>query len=403
MEIILKNLLKRNHLPVLTLIVILIAGVLSASVAFAQTGTEVGVFENLEIKPGVLVEVPVDIHDVENLYGFDLELEFDPSYLQFSDADPQQEGVQVGLGTFLDPGFTMFNIVEPQEGKIKVLMTQFNPSTPKSGDGTLLVLYLTGLKTGQTMLEMSKVDLSTRYGEGIPANGVGTAVDIVTDAPVVTATSIPVIDPIEVTVIPTLEPSQIPPTLTPRPTATFLPTRTSSYGEGTQPVLNTSTPKATGSATQEPPANTATSAPTRTATLMPTQSQAAPTETQGQVTLPTSQPTRAGTDAPAATSISAEPASAVEQEGEETPVVDPTRVSPAEETLAALTEQPNPEVEEGASVKANNTDERLLEKDTAQSPGKLLPWLIGAAALLIIAVGIYFGSRKNRAISEEDK
>lgn len=84
-------------------------------------------------------------------------------------------------------------------------------------------------------------------------------------------------------------------------------------------------------------------------------------------------------------------------------MVDPTRVSPAEETLAALTEQPNPEVEEGASVKANNTDERLLEKDTAQSPGKLLPWLIGAAALLIIAVGIYFGSRKNRAISEEDK
>jgi hypothetical protein len=109
------------------------------------------------------------------------------------------------------------------------------------------------------------------------------------------------------------------------------------------------------------------------------------------------------TEAPAATSISAEPTSAVEQEWEETLAADATSVSPEEETLAAPTEEPESEAEESALEEANNTNERLLTKDTAQNPGKLLPWLIGAAALLIIAVGIYFGSRKNRAITEEDK
>jgi hypothetical protein len=93
----------------------------------------------------------------------------------------------------------------------------------------------------------------------------------------------------------------------------------------------------------------------------------------------------------------------VKQEGEETLVVDPTSASPVDEDLAAPTEQLNPESEESALVEANDTEERLLEKDTAQSPGKLLPWLIGAAALLIIAVGIYFGSWKNREISDENK
>lgn len=355
-------------LPIaLTAIMLLMVGILYNGTVLAQGGTQAGVFETLEIRPGTLVEVPVEIRDVTDLYAFDIEISFDPDYLEFEDADPNKAGIQPGFGTFLDPGMTLVNIIDPEEGLIHVVMSQINPSEPKSGSGNLLVLYLTGLETGQTTLEVTKLELSTRFGEAIPVSGVDAEIVIVTDAPVVTATPIPVIDPIQITEIPTLDPSQIPPTPTTAPSATPMPTRTA-----------TATAQSTQART-EAPGTTPTSAPTRTATL-------APAATQSQ-----------------ATAASAEPTSVVEPEGQETPVVDPTSGSPAEGPIAAPTEQPNPEAEKSASVEANNTDERLLEKDNAQGSGKLLHWLIGAAALLTIAVGIYFGSRKNREISYENK
>lgn len=369
---------------VLTAILLLLVGVLYNGTALAQSGTRMGVFENLEIKPGVLVEVPVEIRDVTDLYAFDIELSFDPDYLEFEDADPNKSGIQPGFGTFLDPGMTLYNIIDPEESLIHVVMSQINPSEAKSGSGNLLVLYLTGLKTGQTTLEVTKVELSTRYGEAIPVSGVDAEIEIVTDAPVVTATPIPVIDPITITEIPTLDPSQIPPTPTTAPSVTPMPTRTA-----------TATPQPTQARTEALGA-TATSAPTRTATL-------APTATQSQAATSTSQSSQSGTEAPAATVTRAEPTTALEPEVEETTAAEATIASLTEETLAAPAEQPNAEAEESVLDEANNSDERLLAKDTAQSPGKLLPWLIGAAVLLIIAVGVYFSSRKNRAISEEDK
>jgi len=237
---------------------------LSMQVGFAQSGARAGVFGEFQIRPGAIVEVPVDIQDVTDLYAFDIELSFDPEYLDFDDADPNRAGIQAGIGTFLDPGMMLMNQINYEEGTIHVVVNQINPSEPKSGSGNLLVLYLTGLKIGQTSLEVTKVELYTRYGEAIPVSLVSAEIQIVSGAPIVTATNIPVIDPIEITEIPTLDPSQIPPTPTPLPSVTPIPTRTAT-------ALPTQTQAAS-----------ATSAPTKTATHAPTatQSQLAKQETQ---------------------------------------------------------------------------------------------------------------------------
>jgi len=50
----------------------------SMQAGFAQGGTQAGVFEVPQIRPGVMVEVPVEIRDVTDLYAFDIELSFDP-------------------------------------------------------------------------------------------------------------------------------------------------------------------------------------------------------------------------------------------------------------------------------------------------------------------------------------
>ena len=346
---------------------------LSMQAGFAQSGTRAGVFGVPEIRPGVLVEVPVEIRDVSDLYAFDIELSFDPDYLEFDDADPNKAGIQPGFGTFLDPGVTIVNIIDPDQGVIHVVVSQINPSQPKSGSGNLLVLYLTGLRTGQTSLDVTKVELSTRYGEAIAVSGVDAEIKIVTGAPIITATPIPVINPIEITALPTLDPSKIPPTPTLMPSVTPMPTRTA-----TSLATQTRTATATAQATQ---ANTATNAPT--ATLGSTA-----------VVAPTATLAPGATLAPTATLVptaaeSEQPTLAAVVEVGETPTAEPTAL----EEVGSATLTP---------AEAGSNEGRVLAKDNSQGMGKALPWLIGGGVLLIISAGIYFIIRKTRGILKED-
>ena len=196
----------------------------------AQAIARAGLLEDMEIRPGVEVEIPIDIEDVVDLYGIDIELKFDPEFWEFRDADTRREGIQPATGTFLDPGMTLFNIIEPEEGRIHLVLSQVNPSVGKSGKGNILVLYATALKTGTTSFEVSKVELSTRDGIGIEVEGVDGEVRIANEAPEVVATSIPVTDPTQIIIIPTY----IPPTATPVPTSTPRPTVEAQAAENSQ-------------------------------------------------------------------------------------------------------------------------------------------------------------------------
>ncbi len=218
---------------------------LLTSAGMAQGIARVGLLEDMQIRPNTAVEIPIDIEDVVDLYGIEIELEFDPTFWEFEDADPRREGIQPAIGTFLDPGMTLFNIIDMEEGRIHLVMSQVNPSEAKSGDGNILVLYASALKTGVTSFEITKVELSTRDGIGIEVEGVDGEVKIENEAPLVTATSIPVVDPTQIIIIPTyVPPTATPvPTSTPRPTPMALPTTaaggTAPQGGDAQPAQPT--------------------------------------------------------------------------------------------------------------------------------------------------------------------
>lgn len=205
-----------------TLAILLMVASLSTGIALAQSIAKAGLLEDMEIRPGVRVEIPINIEDVVDLYGIHIELKFDPDFWEFEDADPYREGIQPALGTFLDPGMTLYNRILPEEGLVQLVVSQMNPSEAKSGNGTILVLYATALKSGMTTIEVQKVQLATRDGLGIEVEGVDGVIQITTEAPEVTATPIPVIDPTKIMIIQTY----IPPTATntPVPTSTPKPT-----------------------------------------------------------------------------------------------------------------------------------------------------------------------------------
>ena len=202
--------------------------VLPLKLALAQSGAQVGVFDEQLLAPGARVEVPIEIRGAVDLYAIDIELSFDPAMLGAEDADPSMDGVQPALGTFLDAGLLLFNDIDLETGVVRFVMSQVNPSEPKSGDGILLVLYLVGKTAGESFLTVNSITLSDRMGNELPASGVGAMITVAEDAPAVTSTSIPVQEPTGVIVVPTLAATNTPlptavPTATPVPTATSVP------------------------------------------------------------------------------------------------------------------------------------------------------------------------------------
>jgi len=173
-----------------------------------------GVFTDYDLPPDIRVEIPLEIRNVEELYALDLELRFDPEVLIIEDANPEMKGVQPALGTFLDAGLTLYNEVDNEEGVLRFVMTQANPSEPKSGSGVVLVLYVRGVAEGETDLTVSLLELSTRQGTAIPVEPLNATVRVSSNAVAKESTAIPVQDSSALVQIPTLAPTEVLPTAT---------------------------------------------------------------------------------------------------------------------------------------------------------------------------------------------
>ncbi|HBA91728.1 MAG TPA: hypothetical protein DCZ08_08215 [Anaerolineaceae bacterium] len=169
----------------------------------AQAGAQIGVLQPLTAVSDVLIEVPIQVVDVTDLYAVDLELTFDPNVVTAEDADPTNPGVQLGIGSFLDAGLVLYNEVDNQQGIARFVMTQVNPSEPKSGSGIVVVLYLKGVQVGKSALLMTNVQLADRTGVEIPASGVNSTLTVAATGPTVSATAIPVVNPTAVVWLPT--------------------------------------------------------------------------------------------------------------------------------------------------------------------------------------------------------
>lgn len=251
------KLMKKN----LLIIFILVICCMPLQSVMAQGSAEVGVFQAYSLAPGSRIEIPIEVRGVQDLYAIDLELQFDPAILGAEDADPNLAGIQAALGTFLDAGLLLVNEIDLDTGVVRFVMSQVNPSEPKSGDGILLVLYLTAKTAGESNLMVNSITLSDRFGVEIPSSGLGAVITITEDAPAVTHTSIPVQDPTSLIVFPTIIPTMTYtptatslPTATPMPTATAMPEPTSTQKPASvepQPTEMTYLPNVTGGEQEE--------------------------------------------------------------------------------------------------------------------------------------------------------
>lgn len=230
--------------------------------------------EYQQIEVGEIVEVRVMLDDVEDLYGIEFRIRFDPTFVWVVDVDPAETGVQIALGDFPSPDFVSRNEADNVAGRIRYAVTQMWPSEPRSGSGWVATIRLWGRSRGTSWLTFEDVLLSD-------SGGIDLAVDTLDG---------------EVYVADNPTPIPAPPTYTPAPaTATFTPSPSPTWtalpeGEATGAVPSGRTGREGSHPT-----------PTATWTMTPSQTQGGATATRSPTPLPTATATYAAYPQPQAT------------------------------------------------------------------------------------------------------
>jgi hypothetical protein len=141
---------------------------------------------------GLNVDIPVQlkVEDVALLYGFRVQLHFDPRLLQVKDVSPADDGVQVELGDFLDPinSFVLLNRADNSTGTLDISVTETLPATGANGSGVLATITFRGRAAGTSEVSLPEavlVDDTQPVPATIPATKAGATVTVTAKPPVV--------------------------------------------------------------------------------------------------------------------------------------------------------------------------------------------------------------------------
>ena len=119
-----------------------------------------------QIAPGETLTLTADLVDVQNLYGFELHLRFDPSVLQLV---PDEAGKAGTPGALLDHDFVAVNAFDNAKGTVDYAATQISPHEPVSGSGSLLEMKFAAVAPGMTRVEVGSLILADIDGLALAA------------------------------------------------------------------------------------------------------------------------------------------------------------------------------------------------------------------------------------------
>ncbi len=122
---------------------------------------------SLGLKPGDQGSIAIRADAVQNMYGVEFHLTFDPNIVQVVDADASKPGVQLQPGDFLQGGFAAVNKADNVAGTIDYAATLLNPAPPQSGGGVIATITFKAKANGTSPLKVTKAIFATRKAEEI--------------------------------------------------------------------------------------------------------------------------------------------------------------------------------------------------------------------------------------------
>jgi len=123
-----------------------------------------------QLNPGEATTVDILVENVFDLYGAEIELEFEPTILQVLDANSGVDGVQISPGNFLSSDFVVRNEADNALGRVIYVVVQVDPAPPANGNGVLASFTVQAVALGESDLIFSApVKLSDPTGQPILA------------------------------------------------------------------------------------------------------------------------------------------------------------------------------------------------------------------------------------------
>lgn len=123
--------------------------------------------QSIGIKPDAEGTISIRVEGVQDLYGVEFHLAFDPDVVEVVDADTSKPGVQIQPGDWLQDIFIAVNAADNATGKIDYAVTLLNPAPPVSGSGIVGTITFKAKSDGVSSLKMDKAILATRDAKEI--------------------------------------------------------------------------------------------------------------------------------------------------------------------------------------------------------------------------------------------
>lgn len=138
----------------------------------------------LAIQPNDLKEIQVQVAGIQEMYGMEFHLQFDPNLVEIVDQDAEKDGVQIAAGSLLQDGFVAVNLADNTTGKIDYAVTLLNPAPPVSGEGTVAVIQLKAKQIGSSSIRIEKAILASREGNELPSQWQDGSITVGESAPI---------------------------------------------------------------------------------------------------------------------------------------------------------------------------------------------------------------------------
>lgn len=182
--------MKKFKQPIKLMFVLLVIGsalLLTTALALAQAGARVYA-QPVEVTDNNLV-VDIIAENVTDLYGAEFRLTYDPAVVAVQDFKPEQDGVQIAVGTLLPPdkGFIVANQVDETAGVVTFAMTLLNPAPAVTGSGPLARVTFTILQNTPSTINIDHAKLVSLDLETIPSQTAALAIGAKANQPVVVA------------------------------------------------------------------------------------------------------------------------------------------------------------------------------------------------------------------------
>ncbi len=149
-----------------TLLLVLLSGVggpipqASGATPSANGTPLIWVAPTLSVVPiGEETCVDIRVHDVQNLFGFETIIQFDPVKVSVVDAEPGRSGIQILPGPFLQPEdpsqWFVINNANNSAGSARLAITRMAPLSGVSGSGILATACFRGNIRGHSQVNLS--------------------------------------------------------------------------------------------------------------------------------------------------------------------------------------------------------------------------------------------------------